>query len=62
MTYYGDTAHIRISKGNFDQMQESLLEEYCHILRMETPVPSTDDHDSIFWAILGQITMKYREE
>ena len=63
-SFFEDRVEIRISKGNFDQMQESLIEEWCHCLRNETPVSwkQGDDHDAIFWAILGVVTMRYREE
>lgn len=61
-SFYGAEAVIRISRASLSQMEESLLEEWSHCLRAETPVPWDDnDHDAIFWAILGAVTMKYRE-
>jgi len=44
------------------QMEETLLEEYAHLLRSDCPIPVPDDepHDSIFWAILGELTTWYR--
>jgi hypothetical protein len=57
----GDThATIRLSVGPHAVMEETLLEEYAHVVRHESPVPVKEEHDSIFWAILGQITMHYR--
>jgi hypothetical protein len=43
-------------------MAETLIEEYCHLLRHDTPVPIEDDHDAIFWAILGSVTKHWRGE
>lgn len=53
-------AVVRIALAPIALMEETLLEEYAHLVRHETPVPVTKEHDSIFWAILGQITMHYR--
>lgn len=55
-----DCATIRLASGPPAMMAETLLEEYAHVVRHETPVPVTQEHDSIFWAILGTITMQYR--
>jgi len=61
-SFYESETIIRISKASLPQMEESLLEEWAHCLRAETPVPWQDnDHDAIFWAILGAVTMRYRE-
>lgn len=53
-------ALIRITSDSEQVMVDVLLEEYCHVLRSECPVPVEDDHDSIFWALLGQVTMHWR--
>lgn len=57
-------AVICLSAAQSDrQMQETLLEEYAHLLRHDVPIPVPEDdaHDGIFWAILGELTRKYRE-
>lgn len=53
-------ALIRIAKASDQMMRETLLEEYCHVLRNDCPIPIEDDHDSIFWAVLGEVTNKWR--
>lgn len=53
-------ALIRIAKASEQMMQETLLEEYAHVLRADIPIPQDDDHDAIFWAVLGAITNRWR--
>lgn len=55
-------ALIRIAVASESVMLDTLLEEYCHVLRHDTPVPIDDDHDAIFWAILGHVTKHWRGE
>lgn len=55
-------ALIRLTPGPEQLMKETLLEEWCHVLRHDTPVHCTDDHDAVFWAILGMVSMKWRGE
>lgn len=55
-------ALIRLTQGHEQMMKETLLEEWAHVLRHDTPVPCVDDHDAIFWAILGTVTKKWRGE
>lgn len=55
-------ALIRIAPSADQLMCETLIEEYCHLLRHDTPVPIADDHDAIFWAILGHVTKHWRGE
>lgn len=55
-------ALIRLTEASEQMMKETLLEEWCHVLRHDTPVQCNDDHDSIFWAILGQVTKHWRGE
>ena len=55
-------ALIRLASATEQMMKETLLEEYCHVLRHDTPVECTDDHDAIFWAILGEVTKRWRGE
>jgi hypothetical protein len=43
-------------------MADTLLEEYCHVLRNDCPIPVEDDHDPLFWAILGAVTNAWRGE
>lgn len=59
-----DRVLIRISRGPDGVMAETLLEEYCHVLRDDCPVPylEGEEHDAIFWAILGIVTGKWRGE
>lgn len=58
----GGRALIRIAVSTESLMAETLIEEYCHLLRNDTPVPVDDDHDAIFWAILGHVTKHWRGE
>lgn len=55
-------ARIRISHDTDDVMIESLIEEWCHVLRHGCPLPIKDDHDALFWAIMGAVTMAWRGE
>lgn len=55
-------ALIRITAASESLMADTLLEEYCHVLRHDCPIPQEDDHDAIFWAILGIVTKKWRGE
>jgi len=43
-------------------MIDSLVEEYSHLARAECPIPIVDDHDALFWAIYGAISLKMRGE
>lgn len=53
---------IRIERATQTVMEDVLLEEWSHCLRWDCPIKSEDDdHDAIFWAILGQITKKWRD-
>ena len=54
-------AQIQITPDSDDVMVESLIEEWCHVLRHACPVPIKDEHDSIFWAIYGQVSMAWRD-
>jgi hypothetical protein len=51
---------IRIARSSEEVMIETMVEEYCHAMRHECPVPVQSEHDGIFWAIYGHITMHYR--
>lgn len=53
---------IRIVKDAPSVMCDTLIEEWSHALRHETPVPIEDEHDAIFWAILSAVTKKWRGE
>jgi hypothetical protein len=54
---------IRIAADDCEEMMnETLIEEWTHMIREGVPVPVEDDHDQIFWAILGKITMAWREK
>jgi hypothetical protein len=53
---------IRVTMDVEQVMIDALIEEWVHALRQECPVPIEDDHDSIFWAIYGTVSMKYRGE
>lgn len=53
---------IRLSPDTDTVMIESLVEEWSHLARAECPIPITDDHDAIFWAIYGAISMRLRGE
>lgn len=55
-------ALIKIKKASPEFMCEVLLEEYAHVAREECPIPSHEDHDQIFWAILAAITKEWRGE
>ena len=55
-------ALLSITVDSETVMLESLLEEWVHVLRFECPVPCEDDHDSVFWAILGLVTKQWRGE
>jgi hypothetical protein len=43
-------------------MIEVLIEEYCHVLRSECPLPEKGDHDSLFWAIYSRVCLAWRGE
>lgn len=60
--FYGDRALIRIAAATEQVMEDTLLEEWSHLVRYEVgvPVEDNDEHDAIFWAILGAITKKWR--
>lgn len=63
MCLIGDgRALIKISASTDAMMCETLIEEYCHLLRHDTPIPIADDHDAIFWAIMGHVTKHWRGE
>lgn len=53
-------ALITITLDTETVMLESLLEEWCHVLRFDSPLPCDDHHDALFWAILGTVTNKWR--
>lgn len=54
-------ALIRLSSRDSEIVQrDSLLEEWAHVLRHESPVKYRDPHDQIFWGILADITKQYR--
>lgn len=53
---------IRLTPDNDTVMVESLVEEWCHLARAECPIPIHDDHDGLFWAIYGAISLKMRGE
>jgi hypothetical protein len=55
-------ALIRLARSTEPLMKETLIEEWCHVLRHDTPVPCEDDHDQIFWAIYGHVTKAWRGE
>lgn len=55
-------ALVRVTKDTDAMMCESLLEEWAHVLRHDTPIPIEDEHDPIFWAILAAVTKKWRGE
>jgi hypothetical protein len=57
-----ERALIRIANSTEQMMKETLLEEWCHVLRADTPVRYDDEHDQIFWAILGAVTNEWRGE
>jgi len=51
---------IRIAQSSDEVMMETLIEEYAHAIRHECCVPVVNEHDHLFWAIYGAITMAYR--
>jgi len=53
-------ALIRIAAASEPMMQDTLVEEWCHVLRHDTPVRCDDDHDAIFWALYGHVTKHWR--
>lgn len=53
---------IQVATDTPEMMNETLIEEWTHMIREEMSVPVEDDHDSIFWAILGTITMAWRDK
>lgn len=55
-------ALIRISTAAETLMKETLIEEWAHVLRHDTPVRCDDDHDAIFWAIYGAVCKHWRGE
>ena len=57
-----DDALITITVESEQTMLESLIEEWSHVLRHDTPVPIENEHDAIFWAIYGTVTVRYRGE
>lgn len=58
-----DRALIKITEAPQQVMIDTLLEEWAHVLRQESPIPyEEDEHDQLFWAILAAITKQYRGE
>lgn len=55
-------ALIRLTADTEAVMTDACIEEWCHVLRHDTPLPQLDAHDSIFWAIYGQVSVKWRGE
>lgn len=56
-------ALIRISRAEETMMIDTLLEEWAHVLREESPIPYGEDaHDQMFWALLAAITKQFRGE
>jgi len=53
-------ALIRIAEDSDYVMCETLMEEWAHILRHLVHVPIEKEHDQIFWAIYGEVIMKFR--
>jgi hypothetical protein len=52
---------IRLTAGSDEwTIMETLIEEWCHALRHEIPVPVQVEHDAIFWALYGAVTMDFR--
>lgn len=58
----GRRALIRLTAASETMMKETLLEEWAHVLRHECPLPVDDEHDALFWTILGQVTKQWRGE
>lgn len=57
-----DRALIRLAASADSLMLETLLEEWCHVLRHDTPIKCEDEHDQVFWAIYGHVTKHWRGE
>ena len=56
-------ALIKLAKATKAVMDDTLIEEFAHVLRHDCPLPITDnDHDALFWAIYGAIQAKWRGE
>lgn len=55
-------ALIRITANTDVVMVEVLIEEYCHVLRSECPIPEKGDHDGVFWAIYAHVSLAWRGE
>jgi hypothetical protein len=55
-------ALIRVAKATKAVMDDTLIEEFSHVLRHDCPLPIEDDHDAIFWAIYGAIQAKWRKD
>ena len=53
-------AVIRIAEDADHVMAETLMEEWAHIIRHLVHVPIEKEHDQIFWAIYGEVIMKFR--
>jgi hypothetical protein len=53
-------ALIRLAEDDEQIMCETLMEEWSHIIRHLVHVPIEKEHDMIFWAIYGDVIMKYR--
>jgi len=52
-------ALIRITCDSEQVMVESLLHEWCHVLRSECPLRWKGDHDGIYWAIFGHVSERW---
>ena len=52
-------ALIRITCDTEQVMVDTLIHEYCHVLRHECPLPWKGDHDSLYWAIFGDVSQKW---
>jgi hypothetical protein len=55
-------ALIRLAQDSDAVMTEVLIEEYCHVLRSECPLPQKADHDPLFWAIFAQVSLSWRDD
>lgn len=55
-----ERALIRLTEQDEQLMIDTLMEEWVHVLRHDTPVTVEAEHDAIFWAILGTVTMSFR--
>jgi hypothetical protein len=61
--YDDSSVLIRIREGqHYDAAVETLIEEWSHALRSECPIPCTDEHDALFWAIYSVIIKHRRGE